>query len=151
MKCSRCEAEATKGKVESGEFVCDSCLKKDKIEAGQLITFYAMSSGFRSPEMKVVKATYKNGKTYFTRVDFEPGWPYDARVHKRAWGRREPGYRTAQEAVDERIKSLRYEMESKRKEAEKAEEKLVRAEAWVLENGYDLPGAKEPEPAEALV
>lgn len=138
MKCSRCEKEAHKGKVEGGQFVCTACLRKEKIEQGKLITFYALLVGYRRAEPRMVKAVYKDGKTYYTRVEADVGYPFDARVHKTSYGRRDPGWRTEQEAVDAKLRNVRDDYLSKVKSAEEAKQKLEELELWCIQQGFKI-------------
>jgi hypothetical protein len=145
--CGKCGNEAADGKLVKGIIVCAACIKAEKLEQGKLITFYALArrNYSRPDEIKLLKAIYKETKNFYMRQECDPGWPFDHQVSKKSAWRRTPGWATPQEAVAQRLHSLRGAAESKRKEAEKADQYRDVFEAWAKENGYDITSTENPE------
>ena len=138
MICDTCKKDKAKGEVAGGKFQCADCKAQEGAKLGALIKFYAISSpSSRKTPVTIVSAIYKEGKMYFTRQQADNGWPHDAKVHKQYWGRvSEPGYRTAQEAVDELIQARSGNVEYKRKELERATDELDKVLADAEAQGF---------------
>lgn len=146
MICSKCNNDAKNGKVEKGEFVCEACRKAKRLEKAEVVTFYSFSRTYdRADEIRLVKATYKVTAKFYIRQECDRGWPFDHQVSKDSGWRRTPGWTSPQEAVAARLFLLRGTAESKRKEAERAENTLEVFETWAKANNYDTSVMKNPE------
>jgi hypothetical protein len=148
MKCSKCGQEKTRGKVEGGVFVCTPCINAEKVQSGELITFYLVDRSFSPPEApKILKAIYKETKDYFVLQERDSGWPhYDVKVHKTGWVTGQPGHRTPQEAVDAELRNRRMNLGTQQREMERARLTLEILEDWAVKAGFHIAPPPPPNP-----
>lgn len=143
MLCTKCQKEATTGKVRRGEFVCDACLKAAKLQKEELVTRYAQK---RSREgIVIVSAKYKEGGKYWIRKEFDPGWPHDEREYIGYRRGNAPGYATVEEVVMDIYQSRLSRRDDSIKYLAATEKALEEIVQYCRDNGYTIPAIKEDE------